>query len=77
MGYRAKVAHRRPAPDVKAAAAGVYPTMPPPASPEESAGPVVPLTGPAAPRPVSAPVTGVSVDGGAAGDAGAGTSTGG
>jgi hypothetical protein len=80
MGYRAKVAHRRRAPDVKPAA-GVDPAMPPPASPEESAGPVVPLTGPAAPGPAAAsptaPPTPAPGDAGAASDAGAGTSAGG
>ena len=49
MGYRAMVAHSRTPPPRDAGAAD--PTMPPPATPEESAGPVVPLTGPGAPPP--------------------------
>lgn len=48
MIYRGQVAHRRvaPAPKPKEDDAD----LPPPASPEEAAGPVVPLTGPSAPR---------------------------
>jgi hypothetical protein len=48
LGYRAMVAHRR-TPQARDAGSDVDPTLPPPASPEESAGPVVPLTGPGAP----------------------------
>ena len=55
MGYRALVAHSRRAPSRDAATPpAAVEEAPPPATPEEAAGPVVPLTGPAAPRPVSA-----------------------
>jgi hypothetical protein len=53
MGYRAMVAHtRRPASNAKAKAIEVG-DAPPSATPEEAAGPVVPLTGPAAPGPAA------------------------
>lgn len=48
LGYRALVAHRRAPQEKDAGPPNVDPMMPPPASPEESAGPVVPLTGPGA-----------------------------
>jgi hypothetical protein len=54
LGYRAMVAHRR-TPQVRdAGSPDVDQTLPPPATPEESAGPVVPLTGPGAPAAVPA-----------------------
>ena len=60
MGYRAMVAHsRRPADRGTMAARPPDDDLPPPATPEEAAGPVVPLTGPGAPPAASA-------DGGAA-----------
>lgn len=49
LGYRAMVAHRKAPREKDAGPPVVDPMMPPPASPEESAGPVVPLTGPGAP----------------------------
>ncbi len=58
MGYRGKVAHRRASPLKKDA--DTDPALPPPATAEESSGPVIPLTGPAAPA-ASPPAT----DGGA------------
>jgi len=54
LGYRAMVAHRRTPQTRDAGLPDVDPTLPPPASPEESAGPVVPLTGPGAPTAVPA-----------------------
>jgi hypothetical protein len=45
LGYRALVAHSRTPQERDAGSPQVDPMMPPPASPEESAGPVVPLTG--------------------------------
>jgi hypothetical protein len=45
MVYRARVGHWRLPPPKQE-----VPDLPPPASPEESSGPVVPLTGPAAPQ---------------------------
>jgi hypothetical protein len=54
MGYRGMVAH---SPGRAAKAQGKPPVpaedAPPPATAAEASGPVVPLTGPAAPRPVS------------------------
>ena len=50
MGYRGKVAHTRPAPAWDATPRENGDAFPPPASAEESSGPVVPLTGPGAPR---------------------------
>jgi len=49
LGYRAMVAHSRTAAAHDAGPPDVDPTLPPPATPEESAGPVVPLTGPSVP----------------------------
>ncbi len=49
LGYRAMVAHRRVSQEKDAGPPDVDSTLPPPASAEESAGPVVPLTGPGAP----------------------------
>ena len=46
LGYRAMVAHRKTPQQKDAGVPDVDPTLPPLASPEESAGPVVPLTGP-------------------------------
>jgi hypothetical protein len=51
LGYRAMVAHTRVAQTRDAGPPQVDPGLPPPATPEESAGPVVPLTGPGAPAP--------------------------
>jgi hypothetical protein len=51
MGFRGKVAHTRSAP-LRDAAPSESDAFPPPASAEELAGPVVPLTGPGAPAPV-------------------------
>ena len=51
MGYRGKVAHTRRAPERDAAPSDNDDAFPPAASAEESSGPVVPLTGPAAPAP--------------------------
>lgn len=51
LGYRAMVAHSKAPPEKDAGPPTVDPLMPPPASAEESAGPVVPLTGPGA-RPL-------------------------
>ena len=65
LGYRAMVAHSRTPQERDAGPPVVDPTLPPPASPEESAGPVVPLTGPGAPAPAgAAPAT----DGGPGGE---------
>jgi hypothetical protein len=50
LGYRAMVAHSRAAQAKDAGPPNADPTLPPPATPEESAGPVVPLTGPGAPQ---------------------------
>jgi hypothetical protein len=61
LGYRAMVAHRRTPQERDAGASNVDPTLPPPATPEESAGPVLPLTGPAAslvPETAAAPDAG-------------------
>jgi len=54
MGYRAMVAHRRTPQARDAGSPDVDQPLPPLATPEESAGPVVPLTGPGAPAPVPA-----------------------
>ena len=54
MGYRAMVAHRRTAQQRDGGLPDSDPTLPPPATLEESAGPVVPLTGPGAPVPETA-----------------------
>ena len=74
MSYHARVAHSRPAPlkteeEKSGARAGAEP-LPPPATPEESAGPVIPLTGPGAPVPGAPPPSaGAASDGGAPPDA--------
>jgi hypothetical protein len=68
MGYRGKVAHRRATPLKKEA--DTDPALPPPATAEESSGPVIPLTGPAAPG--AAPSSSSARDGGAQGDASSG-----
>jgi hypothetical protein len=68
IGYRGRVAHRRAAPVKEEVAPD--PSLPPPATAEESAGPVIPLTGPAAPAPV-APTTSSPSPPAAAPDAGA------
>jgi hypothetical protein len=49
LGYRAMVGHRRTPQGRDAGSPDADPTLPPPATLEESAGPVVPLTGPGAP----------------------------
>ena len=50
LGYRGMVAHTRPvAGKTGAGETAAGEPMPPPATPEEAAGPVVPLTGPGAP----------------------------
>ena len=49
MGYRAMVAHRRTPQERDAGSPDPDQSLPPAATPEESAGPVVPLTGPGAP----------------------------
>jgi hypothetical protein len=78
MVFRARIAHTRPAPVREKVA---VPDEPPPASAEESAGPVVPLTGSGVPLPLMAPApagsagpapatVAVPVDAGATSDAG-------
>lgn len=69
IGYRALVGHRRPPREKDAGPPDVDPMMPPPASPEESAGPVVPLTGPGA-LPLGLPGDTAAPDAGNAGAAG-------
>jgi hypothetical protein len=64
LGYRAMVAHSRQVAAKDAGPPEVDPMMPPPATPEESAGPVIPLTGPGA--------LPLMLDGAAAPDSGAG-----
>jgi hypothetical protein len=62
LGYRAMIAHRRVAAERDAGSPDVELNLPPPATPEESAGPVVPLTGPGA--PTAAPQGGPGLDAG-------------
>jgi hypothetical protein len=69
LGYRAIVAHRRTPQQRDAGMPDVDPMLPLPATPEESAGPVLPLTGPGA-SPLVPETT-------AAPDAGGADSTGG
>jgi hypothetical protein len=66
LGYRALVGHRRTPREKDAGPPDVDPMMPPPASPEESAGPVVPLTGPGA-LPLGLPVDRAAPDAGSTG----------
>jgi hypothetical protein len=69
LGYRAMVAHRRTPQQRDAGLQDVDPMMPPPASAEESAGPVVPLTGPGA-LPLEVPGGAAAPDAGNASAAG-------
>jgi hypothetical protein len=52
MGFRAMVAHSRAPASKDTEAPAAREELPPPATAEEAAGPVVPLTGPGAPRSV-------------------------